>query len=299
MGIYAHAADVINTSEAGFDCLAFTRGHKCPPYDSRRFSRYNLLMKIFTSIAPRDTSLGEVDRQQLAIESWLKAGFEPVSLNCEEECRLLIDRFPQVEFKEVSRDARVVTGKPLIYIDDFLNAVATADESVSGIVNSDIIFRSKTDLPAELSRIVPGGLVYGCRLDINSATDTQGQIYDIGFDFFFLDQATAVQYPSSKLCMGAPMWDYWMPLISSKLKRPTRFLRNIIAWHVVHEQAWSQQVNLCMLGELVESSGMGFGSISRCDFDRLDQQGVEALQEFSQFILPYLYQNSQMIEADV
>ncbi|MCF6264363.1 MAG: hypothetical protein L3J24_12360 [Xanthomonadales bacterium] len=256
-------------------------------------------MKIFTSIAPRDKSAGEVDRQQLAIESWLKAGFEPVSLNCKEECRLLIDRFPEVEFREVSRDARVVTGKPLIYVDDFLDAVVTADKAVSGIVNSDIIFRSKTDLPAELSRIATGGLVYGCRLDINSAADTQGRIYDIGFDFFFLDQATASMYPPSKLCMGAPMWDYWMPLICSKLKRPSRFLRNIIAWHVVHEQAWSQQINLHMLGELVQSSKMNFGAISKCDFDSLNQQGVEALQEFAQFILPYLYQNSQMIEADV
>lgn len=256
-------------------------------------------MKIFTSIAPRDISATKADRQQLAIESWLESGFEPVSLNCKEECQLLSDRFPQVEFRDVSRDARGVAGKPLIYVDDLLSAVANADEAVSGIVNSDIIFRSKFDLPAEFSRISSGGLVYGCRLDVDSARDTQGRIYDVGFDYYFLDKATASLYPTSELCMGAPMWDYWMPLISSKLKRPTQFLRNIVAWHVVHEQAWSQPVNLRMLGELVRASGMDFGAISSCDFESFDQRGIEALREFSQFILPYLYQNSQVIEFEV
>lgn len=256
-------------------------------------------MKIFTSIAPKDISSVEVDRQQCAIESWLDAGFEPVSLNCKEECQLLSDRYPKVEFREVPRDARAVMGKPLVYVDDFLSAVLTADEVVSGIVNSDIIFRSKFDLPTEFSRIASGGLVYGCRLDVESSTDKQGRIYDVGFDFFFLDQMLADRYPASGLCMGAPMWDYWMPLICSNFKQPTRFLRNIVAWHVTHEQAWSQPVNLRMLGELVRASGMDFGAISRCDFENFDQGGIQALREFAQYILPYLYQNSQMIEFEV
>ncbi|MBE9549776.1 MAG: hypothetical protein IMF09_10255 [Proteobacteria bacterium] len=256
-------------------------------------------MKIFTSIAPRKLAPGEVDRQQLAVESWLKAGFEPVSLNCAEECEQLLAVFPQVEFRQVDRDARKEVGKPLIYIDDLLAAVASTDGPVSGIVNSDIIFRNQGDLPAELSRITAGGLVYGCRLDVEAVTDKQGKIYDIGFDFFFLDKQAASLYPSSKLCMGAPMWDYWMPLISSKLQRPTRFLRNIIAWHVIHEQAWSQQVNLRMLGELVRQSGMDFGTLARTDFEQLDERGISALREFAQYILPYLYQQSQMIEIRV
>jgi len=257
------------------------------------------IMKIFTSIALRKLAAGEVDRQQLAVESWLKAGFEPVSLNCTEECEHLLAVFPQVEFRQVDRDARKETGKPLIYIDDLLVAVATADGPVSGIVNSDIVFRSQGNLPAEFSRITPGGLVYGCRLDVESANDKQGKIYDIGFDFFFLDKNTAGLYPKSKLCMGAPMWDYWIPLISSKLQRPTRFLRNIIAWHVIHEQAWSQQVNLRMLGEVVRQSGMDFGALARVNFDLLDERGISALREFAQYILPYLYEQSEMVEADV
>lgn len=220
-------------------------------------------------------------------------------LNCAEECEQLLAQFPQVEFRQVDRDARKEVGKPLIYIDDLLAAVATADGPVSGIVNSDIIFRSKADLPAEISKITTVGLVYGCRIDIEAATDKQGRIYDIGFDFFFLDKKTARLYPSSKLCMGAPMWDYWMPLISSKFKQPTRFLRNIIAWHIVHKQAWSQQVNLAMLGEVVQQSGMDFGALARVDFELLDDRGIAALQEFAEYILPYLYQQSEMVEADV
>ncbi len=256
-------------------------------------------MKIFTSIAPRRLKPGELDRQLLAIESWRKAGFEPVSLNCSVECEQLAGSFSQVEFREVSRDGRALTGKPLVYIDDLLAAVAAESGQVSGIVNSDIIFRSDADLPVELARVTGEGLLYGCRLDIDSPTDTQGKIYDIGFDFFFMNRELAGKFPSSKLCLGAPMWDYWVPLISSKLGYPTAFLRNIIAWHIVHEQAWSQQVNLFMLGELIKQSGLEFAWLNNVDFNSMDQQGINALQEFSQYILPYLFQNSQMVEAQV
>ncbi len=256
-------------------------------------------MKIFTSIVPRKLKLGELDRQQLAIESWVKAGFEPVSLNSGDEREQLVDSFSQVEFREVSRDGREITGKPLVYIDDLLAAVAAESGSVSGIVNSDIMFRSGADLPAELNKATGEGLLYGCRLDIHLPTDTQGKIYDIGFDFFFLNRKLAGKYPSSKLCMGAPMWDYWMPLISSKLGYSTAFLTDIIAWHVMHEQAWSQDVNLFMLGELIQQSGLEFSWLNSVDFNSLDQQGINALQEFSKYILPYLFQNSQMLKAQV
>lgn len=256
-------------------------------------------MKVFTSIVPRKLCFGEVDRQQLAIESWLKAGFEPVSLNCAEECEQLVGSFSEVEFRETLRDGSAEMGKPLIYIDDILAAVAAESGHISGIVNSDIIFRSAGNLPAELARVTGEGLIYGCRLDISSPADTQGKIYDIGFDFFFLNRELAGKFPSSKLCLGAPMWDYWVPLISSKLGYSTAFLRNIIAWHIVHEQAWSQQVNLFMLGELIKQSGLEFAWLNNVDFNTLDQQGINALHEFSQYILPYLFQNSQMVEAQV
>ena len=256
-------------------------------------------MKIFTSIAPRKLALGEVDRQQLAIESWVEAGFEPVSLNCPEEYEQLTAGYSQVEFREILRDGRAETGKPLIYVDDLLAAVAAESSPVSGIVNSDIIFRSTGNLPAELARITASGMVYGCRLDIQSATDTQGKIFDIGFDFFFLNRELAGRFPVSKLCMGAPMWDYWMPLICKKMGHSPAFLRNIIAWHVIHEQAWSQQVNLLMLGELVRESADLAAILDGVDFTTLDNQGINALQKFSQFILPYLFQHSQMVEAEV
>jgi len=256
-------------------------------------------MKIFTSLVPRQITDSDSNRQQLAIDSWQKAGFQPVSLNCADEAVQIAELFPQVEVRKVQRDGCGVVGKPVVYVDDLLAAVIAEKSQVSGIVNSDIIFRANVDLPAEMSRLAQKSLVYGCRLDIDSAGDTRGRIYDIGFDYFFLDKKLAAAYPQSGLCMGAPMWDYWMPLICSKLQSPPQFLRNSIAWHISHPQNWDQTINLHMLGELIQHSGLNFGALARVNFDLPDDRGIEALKEFADYILPYLYQHSQMVELAV
>ena len=78
-------------------------------------------MKIFTSIAPRKT-----DTQRLAIESWIENGFQPVSMNSAAEIERLAPLFPEVKFIRAHRDATELAGKPLIYIDDLLEAMRPA-----------------------------------------------------------------------------------------------------------------------------------------------------------------------------
>ena len=55
--------------------------------------------------------------QQACVASWLHAGFTPVSINSIAEPRPSLEG---VRYVTVRRDARRITGKPLIYFDDLL-----------------------------------------------------------------------------------------------------------------------------------------------------------------------------------
>ena len=70
-------------------------------------------ISITTSIAPDN-----IDRQAKTVKSWIKLGFDVVSINCAEEIETLHRSFPNLCFVQAKRDARNVFGKPVIYLDD-------------------------------------------------------------------------------------------------------------------------------------------------------------------------------------
>lgn len=247
-------------------------------------------MKIFTSIAPRG-----IEKQQHAVRSWAEHGFEPHSLNTGDEIFLLRTRFPEVRFIEVERNAMDTIGKPFVFVDDLLSACRNSGDPVSGIVNSDIFFRAPVDLPALFAEHAANGIVYGSRVDLESCEARTGQVYEVGFDFFFMDRDTAGLYPRTKLCMGAPMWDYWAPLIPILRGRPCRFLNAMVAFHVVHEQAWDNEINIRMMHEIIQYSGIEFEGIDGVDFTTHNHASGRVLHEFAQFITPFLAQNSEPV----
>jgi hypothetical protein len=247
-------------------------------------------MKIFTSIAPRN-----IDRQKLAVESWIKAGFKPVSLNRAAEIDLLSAQFPQVEFILTTRDSTATTGKPLVFADDLFAAISRTGGGVSGLVNSDIIFRSPLNLPELFGEKAAGGLVFGSRTDIDQARETSGELFRNGYDFFFMDAKTARVYPPTSLSLGAPMWDYWAALVPM-LKGLDCYLMNAMcAWHVRHEQHWDKLLNIRMMKEILEYSGIEFEGISGIDFSTENDGSSRILRQFGHFIVPYLEANSRLM----
>lgn len=162
---------------------------------------------IATSISPKG-----IEKQKYAINSWLEHGFEVISLNSPREIPELLEHFDSVKFYSSTRDAEQICGKPLVYINDIIQMLLShgTKKDIFGIVNSDIIFRTDSDIK-ELIRIETqdNSLIYGHRLDVESIQDDGGEFYLAGFDYFFFNYDVANNYAKTDFAIGLPWWDYY------------------------------------------------------------------------------------------
>ena len=192
---------------------------------------------IATSIYP-----GNFEGQQSAVASWKRLGCSIISVNVKAEIDQLSDVFPDIDFMEVARSAAPLTGKNHVYLDDVLVVLKNSGAPICGIVNSDVIL---TDDPAFFQLLeseAPNSLVFGQRLDVNSPTSREGDVYTWGFDYFFFDRRFAGIYPNSDLCLGAPWWDYWVPLVPLLLNKSVKLLISPVAYHPKHDIKWSKDL---------------------------------------------------------
>jgi len=204
-------------------------------------------LTVATSITPR-----RLDEQQEAIKSWQKLGFKVVSFNCAEEIESLSRRFPAVQFVEAKRDARGLFGKPLVYLDEILRYLWQTGGDICGIVNSDVHLAGDSGIVSFIRREARNGLVYGPRRDIAALGDSDGQLCETGFDFFFFDRSLIPVFPESQFTIGMPWWDHWMPLVAILNGFEAKRLVSPFAYHLRHEQAWQQQQWLYLAKELFE-----------------------------------------------
>ena len=192
---------------------------------------------IATSVAPHG-----IENQQNALASWRDQGFRVVSLNATDEIANLVPSFPEVEFVPVTRDARQDYGKPFMYFDDFLEFFKRRGDSICGIVNSDVHLISDKKLPSFFAQEAKNGMVFGSRIDVDNLDDLQGEIYHMGFDFFFFDSQYIDKFPREEFCIGQPWWDYWLPIVLLGKKIPIKRLMTPVAYHVKHPVKWNPQV---------------------------------------------------------
>jgi Tfp pilus assembly protein PilF len=144
---------------------------------------------IATSIAPRDFEI-----QREAIDSWKALGFEVISINCKEEISKLQNGFPDIEFHTAGRDARQQFGKPYIYFHDFMNLFEERGSKLCGIVNSDIHLLNK-HLKTIVSLEAKNSFLFGCRQDVSTLDNNEGNEFSVGFDYFFFDRKYLSIYP--------------------------------------------------------------------------------------------------------
>lgn len=192
---------------------------------------------IATSIAPVN-----IDNQRNAIDTWIRLGFDVISLNCKEEWEIIRNYFPDINFHIVDKDAREELGKPYVYFDSFMDFFKNSDYDICGIVNSDIYFFNLDESFKEyIAGEATGSLVYGSRMEINSLDNLSGVFYNKGFDYFFFDREFSHIYPATGLCIGQPAWDFWIIFepIAKKLK--VKKIINPIAYHISHKINWETQ----------------------------------------------------------
>lgn len=225
--------------------------YDCTPIITRRSAlrRENgsTRITIATTLAP-----GKLDVQKLAVASWIKHGFDVVSINSQSEIELLGPEFPEVDFAMTRRDSSARFGKPYPYFDDVLAYFRnTASHTVCGIVNADVLL-AKPDLYSAIVREATNGFVFGSRVELDNLKATHGEMYHAGFDFFFFDRMVIPLYPNNEFCLGVPWWDYWavvIPLLAQEhqaVKIQVKKVINPVAFHVKHPVNWNAHSWLAM-----------------------------------------------------
>lgn len=192
---------------------------------------------IATSIAP-----GNRESQKAAVASWLRLGCRVISVNSTGEIDQLADAFPEVRFYETHRTAANLTGKPLVYLDDIFRALEESGAEICGIVNSDILLTEEAALVRFLASETPQSMVFGSRLDVPSLESREGEEFTVGFDYFFFDRSLIARYPRTDFCLGAPWWDYWVPLVPLLLNLPAKRITSPVAFHPKHPTKWDENL---------------------------------------------------------
>jgi len=197
----------------------------------------NQPITIATTIAPFD-----IEKQQIAISSWLNHGFHVVSLNSITEIELLHGHFPNVHFVTVETNAQNICGKPLIFFDSFLKYFSVQSDDVCAIVNSDIILRVGDNFHEFIRQNVQNCMIFGSRVDIQDQSSQYGIVYKNGYDFFFFDKSVIPSYPPSDYALGAPWWDYWAVFCPNSYGISTKELLTPIAFHVLHPMNYNMEL---------------------------------------------------------
>ncbi len=134
----------------------------------------------------------------------------------------------------------------------------------------------------------------------NDSAGHAGRLFDrlkecFGQGRIFMDIDTVRLFPRTRLSMGAPMWDYWAVLVPLMQRRRCLKMNNTCAFHLRHDQAWDNAINIRMMKEIVDHSGMQFGALAGVDVDSADVDRVSVLRQFSEIVVPYIESHSRPV----
>ena len=204
--------------------------------------------------------------QRVTIDSWLSAGFEPVSINLTEEFRNHPElpevlRHLRVEPLPVTPRMQVRTSAPLCPLRDFLNAIYThSNNAPVAITNADIRFAPSKDLElaARIATLDETEFLIGQRNDITHLPDgsSTSNIHGFGIDFVafhssWIPKITKALAPT--LAIGLPWWDHYLPLALCAFGAQTRLLDAQWFEHDVHPMKWNWN-HYCRVGRTAMAS---------------------------------------------
>ena len=199
---------------------------------------------IATTLSPRGGAL-----QRAALATWRGFVAELISVNTAAEIALLQPDHPDVRFVEARRDGAEMVGKPLVFLDDILDALAATGAEHCGIVNGDIRLIDADRLAADLAAAGPEALTACHRIDVDTAQSHDGELYTTGFDAFFFSTARIDRFRGSRLLLGAPWWDYLLPALAVVDDIPMAIPTHATIAHVRHAIQWST-VSYLVTGQL-------------------------------------------------
>jgi hypothetical protein len=228
---------------------------------------------LFTSIPPRFSRKNEAGVDigpaylSRCIESWRECNFEPISVNSHaEEMHPLADQLG-IRCVRVSRDARELCGKPLVYLTDLIAATCTLADGPVVITNSDILLDVPDDTYERIAAIRPGECLVAKRVDVESVDARAGSEYRYGYDFFAYHTRDLKGFAEGDFVFGAPFWDHFLP-IRMFLRGAKQVRANGgFAFHMIHSERWDWKLWSKLGHQYVslmhEQSGQGAAPLAR------------------------------------
>lgn len=205
---------------------------------------------LITSIPP-PIKRGDLDQTKyewtrMCIDSWKSHGHEVVSVNIQNEVKVLENIFPDVNYILTDKSTLLMNGRPLVFIFDALQKVTKLGFERYAICNADIyITQDLTKLNLD-----PLTCSYSNRIDIENINSDSGVLFG-GIDYFNFSNEFFKNLPQNYFCLGLPWWDYWYPLYASindfNLLRIVNPEKVPVIYHKIHGDAWSPS-ELCNMG---------------------------------------------------
>lgn len=222
------------------------------------------MIPIFSSLPPKLTRLDSNGRQvgdeyfESCLASWVSRGFTIHSINSTSEpVANVVEKFDVTRIG-ISRDARSMCSKPLVYFSDFLRAAYDISSGPVVITNADIeLAIADHDLNA-IASISREEYICEARFDYPYANKALGQRYRGGFDFFVFHRDLIKPMLENELVFGMPWWDHYVPVLLTALGiKRKRLDHKSRIFHLDHEERWDMKRFYL------------FGDIFRTELDRI------------------------------
>lgn len=210
----------------------------------------NQRVVIATSLMPK-----RIPVQQAAIRSWRALGFEVVSVNGTGELDALRALFPDVRFVAARRTAETICGRPLVPLEEILHALDLSGASVCGIVNSDIVLQANRDAVIDLQTETRDTLLFGNRVNVADLDVPNGFLYRDGYDYFLFGRDMLGTFGGSEMVVGAPWWDYWMPMAAIIAGVKIHIPKGITALHQIHDIGYSKALHRHFARVFIDDTG--------------------------------------------
>lgn len=186
--------------------------------------------KIYTSIAPFD-----LKRQREALETWTFHGYPVISINDKRELAGISALNDIVEIRQVSQ--RNIFDSTHVMIDKIFEEIRIEKEHIVVITNSDIKLIDP-DVFNRLVEAVDDQLIY-CKKWNYSQSGTLS-IEKHGIDMFMFNSKILEDIDSSTLCIGKPLWDFWLPWQFHKKKKKIISVETKFITHDYHSRNWNR-----------------------------------------------------------
>lgn len=200
--------------------------------------------RLVTSIPPRmnriDSDGVEIGDLYLrrCVASWSESGFDIYSINSLKE-RASVPLIDGVQYVFLDRDALAEAGKPLVYLEDFLDAAVAGYQGPVAITNADILFSPGHSATELVSTIEKGGAVLHQRLDFHRLSSIdEGQVYVQGLDLFLAHSDDLKKVSQNSFVFGMPWWDHYLPISLMLNGVSVQCASTGAINHLIHQDRW-------------------------------------------------------------